>query len=348
MTLSEIRYLVAVARERHFGRAAKACFVSQPTLSVAVKKLEGELGVVVFERAANKVAPTPLGRQIVAQAQRVLEAADKVKDIARGGGDPLVEPLQIGVIYTIGPYLLPHLIPILRERMPEMPIIVEEGFTADLRVRLKQGSLDAIILSNPFSEPGVDTTPLYQEPFVVVLPLSHPWAQKDAVHTEDLADETVLLLGQGHCFRDQVLEECPACLGSGPQADLQKTLEGSSIETIRHMVASGVGVTVLPCTAAGAEEYSRRLLAIKRFSDKTPAREVILAWRRGYPRLQAIAALRRAIHACPMSCARMLTGESTGGKGDRRLAGAAAAGKPPSPSSSPSLSPSATPSQPCP
>lgn len=309
MTLSEFRYIVAVARERHFGRAAKSCFVSQPTLSVAVKKLESELGVTLFERAPGNVVLTPAGRQIVARAQQVLEAADKIKMIAQRGGNPPVEPLRIGVIYTIGPYLLPGLIPILRDQAPAMPIIVEEGFTHELRVRLKQGSLDAIVLSAPFNEPGVAAVPLYHEPFVVVLSVSHPWAQQAAVHTEDLADETVLLLGQGHCFRDQVLEECPSCLGSGPQADLQKTFEGGSIETIRHMVASGVGVTVLPCTAAGTEEYSRRLLAIKRFSDKTPAREVILAWRKSYPRLRAIEALRHAIHSCPMSCVRMLTGE---------------------------------------
>jgi len=308
MTLNELKYIVAVARERHFGRAAKSCFVSQPTLSVAVKKLEEQLGVVLFERAPNQVLPTPVGKQIVAQAQRVLEAAHEVRRIAQGSADPLAEPLRVGVIYTIGPYLLPHLIPILRDQVPEMSIIIEEGFTADLRVLLKQGSLDAIILSNPFSEPGVDTLPVYREPFVVVLPLSHPLARNGAVHSEKLADETVLLLGQGHCFRDQVLEECPSCLSSGPQADLQKTLEGGSIETIRHMVASGVGVTVLPCTAAGAEEYSRRLLAIRRFADKTPTREVIIAWRKGYPRLPAVEALRRAICACPMSCAQMLKG----------------------------------------
>ena len=210
------------------------------------------------------------------------------------------------MIYTIGPYLLPHLIPTLREQVPDMPIIVEEGFTADLRVRLKQGSIDALILSSPFREPGVEIAPLYREPFVVVLPLSHPWARKNAVHTEDLSDETVLLLGQGHCFRDQVLEACPACLGSGPQPDLQKTLEGGSIETIRHMVASGVGVTALPRTAAGVEEYSQRLLAIKEFADKTPTREVILAWRKGYPRVQATEALRRAIQSCPLRGAQML------------------------------------------
>ncbi len=304
MTLSELRYIVAVAREQHFGRAAQACFVSQPTLSVAVKKLEGELGVVIFERGVNKVALTPVGKQIVAQGQLVLEAAAKVKHIANRG-DAAPEPLRIGVIYTIGPYLLPHLIPILRSSSPSMPIIVEEGFTAELRVRLKNGSLDAIILSAPFREAGVEIAPLYSEPFVVLLPISHPWTQKPTVRSADLADETVLLLGPGHCFRDQVLAECPACLGSGAQTDLQKTLESGSIETIRHMVASGVGVTVLPCTAAGAEEYSRRLLAIRRFADKTPSRQVILAWRRGYPRLQTIAALGDAVRSCPMSCVRM-------------------------------------------
>lgn len=306
MTLSELKYIVAVARERHFGRAAKACFVSQPTLSVAVKKLEQQLGIVLFERAPGRIMPTPVGRQIVAQAQLVLEAAREVKRIAQGNADPLVEPLRIGVIYTIGPYLLPHLIPALRELVPEMPIIVEEGFTADLRVQLKQGGLDAIILSNPFTEPGVDRVAVYHEPFVVVLPRAHPLARQEAVHSDALAGETVLLLGHGHCFRDQVLEECPSCRGSGAQADLQKSLEGGSIETIRHMVAGGVGITVLPCTAAGAEEYSRRLLAVRRFADKTPTREVIIAWRRGYPRLAAVEALRRAICACRMTCARML------------------------------------------
>jgi len=306
MTLNELKYIVAVARERHFGRAARSCFVSQPALSVAVKKLEGQLGIVLFERASHQVMPTPVGRQIVAQAQLVLEAAREVRRIAQGHTDPLVEPLRVGVIYTIGPYLLPHLIPVLRERVPAMPIIVEEGFTADLRVQLKHGGLDAIILSSPFTEPGVDAVAVYREPFVVVLPRAHPLAQRDAVHSDALADETVLLLGHGHCFRDQVLEECPSCASAGPHADLQKSLEGGSIETIRHMVAGGVGVTVLPCTAAGAEEYSRRLLAVRRFADKTPTREVIIAWRKGYPRLAAVEALRQAICACNMTCARML------------------------------------------
>ena len=306
ITLNELRYIVAVARELHFGRAAKACFVSQPTLSIAVKKLERQLGVALFERGPGRVAPTALGKQIVAQAQVVLEAADEVGRIARRGrggenADALREPLRLGVIYTIGPYLLPHLIPILRERAPGMPLIVEEGFTADLRVRLKQGALDAVILSLPFREPGVDIAPLYREEFVVVLPAAHAWARRAAVRADDLGGETVLLLGPGHCFRDQVLEECPACLGSGEE--LQKTFEGGSLETIRHMVAGGVGITVLPCTAAGAAEHSGRLLRVKPFAGKSPRRDVILAWRRGYTRLRALETLRRAVHACPLHCA---------------------------------------------
>lgn len=305
MTLAELRYIVAVARERHFGRAAKSCFVSQPTLSVAVKKLENELNVTLFERGKTDVVLTPVGRQIVDQAQRTLEAAGRISQIAAADDDALAEPLRIGVIYTIGPYLLPNLIPALRDRTPDLQVIIEEGFTADLRVRLKQGSLDAIILARPFTEPGVEIRSLYREPFVVVLPSSHPWAARKSIKADELSKETVLLLGKGHCFRDQVLEVCPGCLRVGETDDIQKTLEGGSIETIRHMVASGVGVTVLPCSAAGAEEYSRRLLSIKRFSGKAPAREVILSWRKGFPRQQAIDALTQAVKSCKMSCVEM-------------------------------------------
>ncbi len=305
MTLSELRYIVAVAREKHFGRAARSCFVSQPTLSVAVKKLEEELGITIFERGASEIVLTAVGKQVVAQAQQVLESANQVKQIAKSGSSHLVEPLRIGVIFTIGPYLLPHLIPILREQVPEMAIIVEEGFTADLRVKLKQGSLDLIIVSNPFKEPGVDTRIMYKEPFVVVVPISHELASTDTVHSRSLESETVLLLGHGNCFRDQVLAGCPGCEAGAEHGELQKSLESGSIETIRHMVASGVGITVLPCSAAGAEEYSRRLLAVKRFKDIAPMRDVILAWRKGFPRGKAVTAVSQAILSCPMSCVEM-------------------------------------------
>ncbi len=309
MTLIELKYIVAVAREKHFGRAAKSCFVSQPTRSIAVKKLEEELDVILFERGSTEIVLTPIGKQLVDQAQQVLESADKLKKIASNSDDHLIEPLRIGVIYTVGPYLLPHLIPVLQDQVPNMPIIVEEGFTNELRIRLKQGSLDVIIVSNPFIEPGVETQVLYKEPFVLVLPISHPLGLKEEIHSRELDTETVLLLGQGNCFRDQVLEVCPHCLRGGGQDDLQKTLESGSIETIRHMVASGIGITILPCTAASADEYSRRLLSVRHFSDIQPGRDVILAWRKGYPRDQAVQALTTAINSCQMSCVEMVCEE---------------------------------------
>ncbi len=306
MTLSELRYIVAVARERHFGRAAKSCFVSQPTLSVAVKKLEEELGVTLFERGRAEVVTTQKGQEIVEQARQVLESAAQVKKLAAKGDNPLSEPFRIGVIYTIGPYLLPDLIPELRKLAPQMPILVEEGYTADLRGRLKQGNLDAIIVALPFDEPGIVTTPLYDEPSVVLLPISHPWAQLDSIKAEMLTSETVLLLGKGNCFREHVLEVCPNIVRPNGSNNLQNMLEGSSLETIRHMVASGVGVTVLPCTSANADQYSKRMVVIKRFDGPAPERRVVLAWRKGYPRAEAVEVLDRAVKNCPISCVTML------------------------------------------
>lgn len=297
MTLSELKYIVAVAREQHFGRAASACFVSQPTLSVAVKKLEQELEVTLFERGSSKIMLTPIGKLVIDQAQQVLEAADKLKKIAATNENHLVEPLRIGIIYTICPYLLPQLIPLLHEQATDMPIIVEEGFTNELKVRLKQGSLDAIIVSNPFTEPGVATEVLYSEPFVVVLPAAHRLASQPAIHVAELEPETVLLLGQGNCFRDQVLAVCPFCQRNSGEDSLQKTLESGSIETIRHMVASGVGVTILPISAVD----TNRLLSIKNFADIKPRRDVILAWRKGYPREQAIQTLSAVARSCPIA-----------------------------------------------
>ncbi len=305
MTLNELRYIVAVARERHFGRAAESCFVSQPTLSVAVKKLEEELGVSLFERGAGEVSVTAVGEQIIAQAQRVLEDAEGVKQLARSGRDQLRGPLRVGAIYTIGPYLFPHLIPIMAERAPQMPLVIEENFTAVLRERLRQGKLDAILISLPFEEPGVSLAPLYDEPFVVLLPGAHPWTQRERIPVDELGAENVLLLGAGHCFRDQVLQVCPQCLQSTTsEGHLQRNLEGGSLETIRYMVASGLGVTVLPCSAAGADRFSERLVSVRRFAGEAPERRVALAWRKSFPRPEAAGLLQRAVRACNLSCVR--------------------------------------------
>ena len=303
MTLTELRYIVAVARERHFGRAAKICYVSQPTLSVAIKKLEGELGVAIFERGANEVTLSPIGERIVQQAQLTLEAADSLKQMALHGKNQLVGPLRIGAIHTIGPYLYPELIPLLRKAAPEMPLVVEENYTSVLTEKLKHGELDVIIIALPFKEQGIVTQVLYEEPFVVVLPASHPLTARKTISSKLLEDETVLLLGQGHCFRDHVLEACPACIPrTGLVGDMPHTVEGSSLETIRHMVVSGLGVTVLPCTAAGAHSYSQRLLSIRRFSNPVPSRTVALAWRVSFPRSKVIDVINTVVRDCNLSC----------------------------------------------
>jgi len=301
MTLNELRYVVAVARERHFGRAAEACFVSQPTLSVAVKKLEDELGVSLFERGAGEVTITSIGQEIVAQAQRVLEEAEGVKRLARHGANALAGPLRLGAIYTVGPYLLPQLIPLVMQLAPDMPLVIEENFTAVLAERLKRGELDVIVVSLPFDEPGILTRALYDEPFLVLLPASHPWTALTAIPADQLGEENVLLLGPGHCFRDQVLKVCPQCLQSAAgSAGMQRRLEGGSLETIRCMVASGVGITVLPCTAAGADRFSEHLVCTRPFAGQVPQRRVALAWRKSFPRTDAISALAEAVHAAAL------------------------------------------------
>lgn len=305
MTLTDLKYIIALARERHFGRAAKVCFVSQPTLSVAVKKLEEELGVAIFERTPQDVTPTPTGRLIVEQAAHVLEAADEVKHLAGQGRDQLDGPIKLGAIYTIGPYLYPHLIPALRKRAPKMPVLVEENYTARLAERLRAGELDAIVISTPFSAPGAVVRVLYEEPFVVAFPSGHAWKKKKSVGTRELARENMLLLGSGHCFRDQVLKACPALNRAAATGSLQKTLEGSSLETIRHMVASGAGVTVLPCGAATASGAESRLLTMRPFTDPAPAREVALAWRVSFPRPKAMDAIADAILSARIGCLRM-------------------------------------------
>ncbi len=313
MTLNELRYIVALARERHFGRAAAACFVSQPTLSVAVRKLEEELGVVLFERAKHEVRITHIGERIVAQASRVLEEAAALRLLAQQGRDELSGPLRLGAIYTIGPYLLPNLVPRLHALAPQMPLVVEENYTARLGERLQQGELDVIIIALPFEMPGVLVEPLYHEPFVVALPVQHRWSRRKRIGAEELASENLLLLGAGHCFRDQVLDACPGCNRSAQvNGEIQQTVEGSSLETIRYMVASGIGVTVLPCSAVGSERHARKMLAIKPFRRPVPGREVALAWRESFPRPRAVAVLKQAVLACRHPCA-----STSGGKGRR-------------------------------
>lgn len=306
MTLTELRYIVAVARERHFGRAAEACFVSQPTLSVAIKKLEEELDVKLFERGSSEVSVTPLGEEIVRQAQTVIEQAAGIKEIARRGKDPVSGPLRLGVIYTIGPYLLPDLVRQAIERMPRMPLMLQENFTVKLLEMLRTGEIDAAIIAEPFPDAGLAVAPLYDEPFMVAVPKKHPLARRKRIPADELKKETMLLLGTGHCFRDHVLEVCPEYAQfSSDSEGIRKSFEGSSLETIKYMVASGMGVTVVPQLSVPAEPDKH--VAYVPFSDPVPTRRVVLVWRRTFTRYEAIAALRNAIYACPLPGVRRLS-----------------------------------------
>ncbi len=297
MTLTELRYIVTLARERHFGQAAERCHVSQPTLSIAVKKLEQELGIDLFERSKTSVRPTPAGEKVIAQANRVLEEAAAIRDIASEGRDQLNTPLHVGAIFTIGPYLFPGFIPQLQKTSPQMPLVVEEGYTATLRKRLRNGELDVIIVALPFTEPDVVTQPLYTEPFVVLLPDTHPLARKKRIKAEDLDNENVLLLGEGHCFRDQVLEALPNINRhlNDESMGIRTHTEGSSLETLRHMVATGLGISILPLTAALGSQSYEGVLVTRPFAAPEPTRTAALAWRASFPRHRAIDALRQSI-----------------------------------------------------
>lgn len=292
MTLNELRYIVAVAHERSFGRAAQRCFVSQPALSVAIQKLEEELGTRLFERGKAEISVTPVGERIVEQAQKVLEEAARVKELAQAGRNQLSGSLKLGAIYTVAPYLLPDLIPALHELAPQMPLEIEENLTENLEVALKSGRIDAAIVALPFDPPGIVAEFLYEEPFRIVVPRGHKWAKRKAVAAGELAGERTILLGVGHCFRDQVLDACPE-LNSGESP----ATRANSLETVRNMVASGLGVSVLPRDAMTPKYHSQLVVPVP-FTKPTPARRIALAWRKSFPRPQAIRAIRDAVAAC--------------------------------------------------
>ena len=304
MTLTELRYLVNLDKERHFGRAAERSFVSQPTLSVAVKKLEDELGVILFERNRGEVRPTPVGERIIGQARRVLAEARRVEDLAREGHDELAGPLRFGAIYTVGPYLLPELVPLLRERVPQMPLVIEENFTARLLEQLRDNEIDVICVALPVDLNGLSVWPVYDEDFVVLMPPDHRWAAEAAIPARQLAGESLLLLGPGHCFRDQVIEACPKCVD--PDRDVPQPQSGSSLETIRHMVVGGLGITVLPRSSAENRPEDRSRLVAKPFVPPAPHRRIALVWRKTYPRRQAIEQLHQAILDCGIRGVQML------------------------------------------
>lgn len=291
MKLSSLRYLVAFADEGSVSRAAERCHISQPTLSVALQNLEIELGVKLIERASSHAALTDLGHQVVAQARRALDETRRVEMVAQTGRNPLAGEFRLGVIHTIGPYLLPELIASMRRTVPAMTLYIEENMTAMQADFLKYGTVDAAIIALPFDVPGIVTRPLYDEPFQVIVPPGHPWAKRKTITSDEVRGDDVLVLKAGNCFREQVLDACPDI--SHAEGSLH---QGHSIETIRCMVASGYGISVLPASAMASPYRSDMVCAIP-FETPEPARRVALAWRRGFTRPQAIEALVQAVQA---------------------------------------------------
>lgn len=295
MTLSELRFVVAVAKERNFRRAAEKCFVSQPALSLAIKKLEEDLGVLIFERSRTDVSATPTGEQVIEQAIRALEEVAHIREIAKQGANQLGGVFRLGLIYSVGPYLLPEIIPILRVTAPDMPLDIEENLTVQLETQLKSGVIDAAIVALPFEAAGIKTLPLYDEKYVVMVPIDHHWANRDSIKAEDLAEENVLLLNSGHCYSHQVLQACPDLSRKG------QILQGNSLETIRNMVSSNLGITVLPCSAA-TERHVNPLVRVIPFASPVPVRRIALAWRKSYARELAVNCLANAIKEMKSEC----------------------------------------------
>ena len=286
MTLTELKYILAIAQEHSFANAAYRCHVSQPSLSVAVKKLETELGVKIFERSSAEVSLTAVGLKIVEQAERVTEEVEKIYALAKIGNDPLFGPLRLGVIYTIGPFLLPKLVEKLRKATPHMPLILSEDFTENLIEELKNGTIDCAILALPIEETGLNSVPLYDEPFVVAMPINHRNSYKQEITKKDIQHDALLLLGKGHCLRDQVLNFC-----FEPKKKITRhtqTVNGSSLETIMHMVSQGLGITIIPSTAV-PYHISNPLIRITPFEKGTaPKRTVAIVWRKSFARKSAI------------------------------------------------------------
>lgn len=297
MTLGELRFVVAVAKERNFRRAAEKCFVSQPALSLAIKKLEEDLGVIIFERSRTDVNPTPIGEQIIEQAIRAIEQVAHIREIAKQGNNQLGGVFRLGLIYSVGPYLLPEIIPILRVSAPDMPLVIEENLTTQLEAQLKSGAIDAAVVALPFEVADIKTMPLYDEKYVVMVPISHAWANRTEIKAEELIDENVLLLNSGHCYSHQVLQACPDLSRKG------QVLQGNSLETIRNMVASNLGITVLPSSAA-VERYmsGNSLVKVIPFAAPVPMRRIALAWRKSYARELAVNCIADAIKQMKSEC----------------------------------------------
>lgn len=298
MTLQELRFIVALAETKHFGDAAKKCFVSQPSLSIAIRKLEKELNVTIFDRDKNHVRLTPVGLEISERAKKLLNDANAIKEIANSNQDPLNSVFRLGVIFTVGPYLLPHLISNLHSLAPKLALEIQEDYTKNLREKLKNGDVDAIIISLPFSDVGVEIKTLYKESFVVLLPTHHPLAKYKAIDQKMLNEFNLLMLGEGHCFRNQVMASCPSCFieNSNPL----QNVSGTSLETIRHMVAGNMGITILPANASMHPAYEKGILTTRPLKGLHTSRTIALVWRQSYSRKKIIDVILQASQALPV------------------------------------------------
>lgn len=292
LKLRDLRYLAALADERHFGRAARACHVSQPTLSAQLKKLETGLGVQLIERGSRRASLTPAGQRIVARARAMLEAGDDIVEIARSFSDPLAGRLRLALLPTIGPYLLPRVTRRIRKALPRLELMLYEYQTAPMLERLRAGEIDAGVLALPVDLDGLDARPLYDEPFMLLAPTGHRLARSGSVRTGDLAGETVLLLEDGHCLRDQALDVCSR-VGMQEKQDFRAT----SLETLRQMVASGVGVTLLPELATRGAYAAARGTVARQFAKPAPVRTIGMIWRKSSARREAIEAVAQVIAA---------------------------------------------------
>jgi LysR family transcriptional regulator, hydrogen peroxide-inducible genes activator len=288
MTLSELRFVVSVAQEKNFRRAATKSFVSQPALSLAIKKIENELGILIFERNRMGISLTSVGEKIVNQAQKVLEEVEKIKAISIVEKNDEQVDVKLGLIYSIAPYLLPSIIPLLKNTSPDIVLEAEEDITKNLINKLKEGSIDAAIIALPFDVPGIEIQMLYDEPFKVLISSKHQWSKKQKIHAKDLKHEKILLLDNTHCFSMQVRESCP---GISDKAEVQA---GTSLETIRNMVASNLGISILPQSAT-VKNYLNDSINILSFENPVPFRRVAMAFRQGSSKTSSLDMIIKSI-----------------------------------------------------
>ncbi len=278
MTLQELKYLVALADHGHFGRAAEACFITQSTLSTQIKKLEDFLGVTLFDRSLKRVTPTPIGKEILQAARNVVEESERIRELARHAQDPMARTIHLGVIPTLGPYYLPHALTLAHKKHPGLRLLLREEMTPQILQHLVDGKLDAGLLALPVSDDSLRVEPLFYEPFLAALPAGHPLAKRDTLKVSDIVNEKLLLLDEGHCLRDQALDVC----GSGSRG--REEVRATSLETLRQMVAMGLGLTLLPALAVDAgPRVSKKAVEIRPFKSPPPGRTIALAWRKRAP-----------------------------------------------------------------